>query len=44
MNPNIFNIKSKDILRFLLNNWFEISNQKWSHIQLKKMNFKSYNS
>lgn len=40
MNPNIHNIKSKDILKFLLKNWFEISHQKWSHIQLKKWTFK----
>lgn len=40
MNPNIYNIKSKDILKFLLNNWFEISHQKWSHIQLKKWTLK----
>lgn len=40
MNPNIHNIKAKDILKFLLKNWFEISHQKWSHIQLKKWSFK----
>lgn len=40
MNPNIHNIKSKDILKYLLNNWFIVSNQKWSHIQLKKGTFK----
>jgi predicted RNA binding protein YcfA (HicA-like mRNA interferase family) len=40
MNPNIFNIKSKDIIRFLLNNWFEISHQKWSHVQLKNWTLK----
>lgn len=40
MNPNIFNIKSKDILNFLLKNWFEISHQKWSHIQLRKWTHK----
>lgn len=40
MNPNIHNIKAKDILKFLLKNWFEISHQKWSHIQLKKWTFK----
>ena len=36
MSPNIHNIKSKDILDFLLKNWFEKSNQKGSHVQLKK--------
>ncbi|MDD4151194.1 MAG: type II toxin-antitoxin system HicA family toxin [Candidatus Gracilibacteria bacterium] len=40
MNPNIHNIKSKDILKFLLKNGFEISHQKGSHIQLKKGTFK----
>jgi len=32
--PNIHNIKSWDILRFLLKNWFKVSHQRWSHIQL----------
>lgn len=40
MNPNIHNIKSKEIIKYLLNNWFLISHQKWSHIQLKKWTFK----
>jgi len=40
MSPNIHNITAKDILKFLLNNWFEVSNQKWSHIQLKKWTLK----
>jgi len=40
MSPNIHNIKSKDILKFMLKNWFEIHNQKGSHIQLKKSNIK----
>jgi len=34
MSPNIHNVKSKDILSFLLNNWFKIHHQKWSHVQL----------
>ena len=38
--PNIHNIKSSDILKFLLKNWFEISHQKWSHVQLKNWTFK----
>jgi predicted RNA binding protein YcfA (HicA-like mRNA interferase family) len=38
--PNIHNITSKDILKFMLENWFEISNQKGSHIQLKKEKLK----
>lgn len=40
MNPNIYNIKSKDILKFLLSSWFEVSHQKWSHIQLKNWTLK----
>jgi predicted RNA binding protein YcfA (HicA-like mRNA interferase family) len=40
MTPNIHNVKSKDILKFMLQNWFKISHQKWSHIQLKKWIFK----
>jgi predicted RNA binding protein YcfA (HicA-like mRNA interferase family) len=40
MNPNIYNIKSNEILKFLLSNWFEISHQKWSHIQLKNWKLK----
>ena len=40
MSPNIHNIKSKDILKFMLQNWFNISHQKWSHIQLKNENIK----
>lgn len=38
--PKIHNIKSSEILKFMLKNWFEIHNQKWSHIQLKKWNKK----
>ena len=34
--PNINNLNSKQVLNFLLKNWFEIHHQKWSHIQLKK--------
>jgi len=40
MSPNIHNIKSKDILKFMLSNWFHINHQKWSHIQLKKWNLR----
>jgi len=36
MFPNVHNIKSKDILKFMLSNWFTINHQKWSHVQLKK--------
>ncbi len=40
MTPNIHNIRSKDILNYMLKNWFEVCNQKWSHVQLKNWNFK----
>ena len=36
MSPNIHNVKSRDILKFMICNWFEINYQKWSHIQLRK--------
>lgn len=38
--PNIYNIKSKDILKFMLSNWFVIHHQRWSHIQLLNWNIK----
>ena len=38
--PNIHNISSKEIISFLIKNWFEIHHQKWSHIQLKKWTLK----
>jgi predicted RNA binding protein YcfA (HicA-like mRNA interferase family) len=38
--PNIHNIKSIDILKYLLNNWFEKHHQKWSHVQLRKDDLK----
>ena len=38
--PNIHNIKSSDILKFLINSWFIISNKRWSHVQLKKWTLK----
>ena len=40
MSPNIHNIKSKDILKFMLSKWFHINHQKWSHVQLRKWNLR----
>ena len=36
MSPNIHNTNAKDVLKFMLKQWFTISHQKGSHVQLKK--------
>ncbi|MCH2188266.1 type II toxin-antitoxin system HicA family toxin [Candidatus Gracilibacteria bacterium] len=36
MSPNIHNITSKQVLKYMLAEGFEISHQKGSHVQLKK--------
>lgn len=34
--PKLQNITSTELLKYFFKNWFEMHNQRWSHIQLKK--------